>query len=182
MGTKDSFMGRLLGNASKFTDKQIAETLNMLVEYGVKRSASDIHIEPHERFVLVRYRIDGALRGVHKLPRQALSTVMAQLKNLAGMNVQDTQMPQEGAYTADVDDRHLEIRVATMPVYGGEKAVLHLGHNPDSPTDLTTLGFWGEGLITLKNVLANPHGLILVAGPKHSGVSSTLSHAILRPF
>jgi len=167
-------MGRLLGSAEKFNDKQVAETLAMLVEYGAKRGATDIHIEPHERFVLVRYRIDGALRGLHKLPRQALGTVMAELKRQAGLDAQEVESPQEGEYTALMGDDRTEIRLATMPVYGGEKAVLHLSSNPGDPVDLTELGFWGEGLRTLKSVLANPHGLITVAGPRHSGVSSTL--------
>lgn len=167
-------MGKLLGNAEKFSDKQVAETLSMLVEHGVKRAASDIHIEPHEHFVLVRYRIDGALRGMHKLPRPALVTVMAQLKTLAGLSVQDTRMPQEGDFTQEVDDKQIEVHLATMPVYGGEKAVLHLSAERGYPVDLSALGFWGEGLKTLKSVLANPHGLIVVAGPKHNGLSSTL--------
>lgn len=164
----------MLGNAEKFTDKQVAETLAMLVAHGAERGASDIHIEPHERFVLVRYRIDGTLRGMHKLPRQALASVMAQLKILAELNVQEAHLPQEGEYTVRVGDKQLEVRVATMPVFGGEKAVLHLGSEHGEPVDLAALGFWGEGLRTLKNVLANPHGLITVAGPRHSGISATL--------
>jgi type II secretory ATPase GspE/PulE/Tfp pilus assembly ATPase PilB-like protein len=174
MGTKDSLMGRLLGSTEKFTDKQVAETLTMLVDHGVKRGASDIHIEPHERFVLVRYRIDGTLRGMHKLPRTALGTIMAQLKTLAGLNILETQTPQEATYTLDIDGEPTEVRLATMPVFGGEKAVLHLAQKHGKPVDLSKLGFWGEGLSTLKNALANPHGLIVVAGPRHSGVSSTL--------
>ena len=174
MGTKDSLMGRLLGNAEKFTDKQVAETLAILVQHGVERGATDIHVEPHERFVLVRYRIDGALRGIHKLPRAALGTVMAQLKTLAGLNVQETRMPQEGEYAQDINDKRVDVRLATMPVYGGEKAVLHLSIERGDPSDLSALGFWGDGLKTLKSVLANPHGLVIVAGPKHSGLSSTL--------
>jgi type II secretory ATPase GspE/PulE/Tfp pilus assembly ATPase PilB-like protein len=174
MGTKDSLVGRLLGNAEKFSDKQVAETLTMLIEHGAKRGASDIHIEPHERFVLVRYRIDGTLRGVHKLPRQALGSIMAQLKTLAGLNVQESHAPQEGSYHAAADKTQVEIRVTTMPVYGGEKAVLHLSEERGDPIDLADLGFWGDGLQTLKTVLSSPHGLIVVAGPRHSGVSSTL--------
>ncbi len=167
-------MGRLLGNAEKFTDKQVAETLTLLVEHGIKRGASDVHIEPQERFVLVRYRIDGTLRGVHKLPRPALSTIMAQLKDLAGLNTQETRMPQEGEYTVTAGDKTIDVRLATMPVYGGEKAVLHLSLERGNPIDLTTLGFWGEGLTTLQTTLAHPHGLIVVAGPRHSGITSTL--------
>ncbi|HEU4984264.1 MAG TPA: ATPase, T2SS/T4P/T4SS family, partial [Nitrososphaera sp.] len=174
MGSKDSLMGRLLGGAEKFTDKQVAETLAMLVDHGVKRGATDIHIEPHERFVLVRYRIDGALRGIHKLPRAALVTVMSQLKTLAGLNIQETRMPQEGEYSVEADGKQIGVHLATMPVYGGEKAVLHLSAERGDPVDLSALGFWGESLKTLKGVLAHPHGLIVVAGPRHSGLSSTL--------
>lgn len=167
-------MGRLLGNAEKFTDKQVAETLTLLVRHGVERGASDIHIEPHERFVLVRYRIDGTLRGIHKLPRAALGTIMAQLKTLAKLSSQETHLPQEGEYEQNVDDKHVQVRVATMPVFGGEKAVLHLALERGAPADLAALGFWGDGLAALQAVLANPHGLVVVAGPRHSGVSSTL--------
>jgi type IV pilus assembly protein PilB len=167
-------MGRLLGNVGKFSDKQVAETLTLLVEHGLDRGATDIHIEPHERFVLVRYRIDGTLRGVHKLPRAALGSLLAQLKTLAGLNIQDTQIPQEGEYTLSHNGDAVQVHVATMPVYGGEKAVLHLGQEHGDPSDLADLGFWGDGLKTLKGVLANPHGLVTVAGPRHSGVSSTL--------
>ena len=174
MGTKDLLMGRLLGNVEKFSDKQVAETLTLLVEHGVKRSATDIHIEPHERFVLVRYRIDGTLRGVHKLPRAALPSMLAQLKTLARLNVQDTQIPQEGTYSIQLADGSTEVRLTTMPVFGGEKAVLHLAQERGDPVPLTDLGFWGNGLKALKSVLTNPHGLVLVSGPRHSGVSSTL--------
>ncbi|HUC89392.1 MAG TPA: ATPase, T2SS/T4P/T4SS family [Patescibacteria group bacterium] len=174
MGTKNALMGRFLSNADKFNSKQIAETLSMLVKYGLERGASDIHIEPHERFVLVRYRIDGTLRGMHKLPLQALATVMGQIKKMAGLHVQETALPQEGIYETTVNGQKISIRVSTMPVYGGEKAVLHLVVHPGKPQELETLGFWGEGLKTVQSVLTTPHGLVLVSGPKHSGISSTL--------
>jgi type II secretory ATPase GspE/PulE/Tfp pilus assembly ATPase PilB-like protein len=174
MAGKDGLMGRFLGNAGKFTDKQVAETLSMLVMHGIKRGASDIHIEPHERFVLVRYRIDGVLRGVHKLPRSALVTVMAQLKTLADLHVQETQTPQEGQYVLTAGDKRIDVRVSTMPVFGGEKAVLHLSLERGKPDTLDSLGFWGTNLTILRQTLASPHGLIVVAGPRHSGVSSTL--------
>jgi type IV pilus assembly protein PilB len=174
MGTKDSLMGRLLGSTDKFTDKQVAETLKLLVEHGVKRGASDIHIEPHDRFVLVRYRIDGSLRGMHKLPRAALGSIMAQIKQLAGLDIQDTHRPQEGEYTQATSDRSVRVQAHTMPVFGGEKAMLHVAPEGGKPAELAALGFWGEGLATLEAMLASPHGLALVAGPRHSGVSSTL--------
>lgn len=174
MGTKDGLMGRLLGNAEKFSEKQVAETLDLLVAHGLQRGASDIHIEPHERFVLVRYRIDGILRGVHKLPQAALGLVMAELKSRAAMRAQDTILPQEGHYDTSADGRQVTVGVATMPVYGGEKAVLHLSLQAGKPRELEAAGFWGDGLKTLQSVLATPHGLVVVAGPRHNGVGSTL--------
>jgi len=167
-------MGRFLGNAEKFNDKQIAETLELLVTHGFKRGASDIHIEPHERFVLVRYRIDGTLRGVHKLPRPALGLAMAELKKIAGLQVQESRLPQEGQYDVRVGNQEVAVHVSIMPVFGGEKAVLHLSAHLGKPELLPGLGFWGKGLKTLESVLASPHGLVIVAGPRHSGVHSTL--------
>jgi type IV pilus assembly protein PilB len=174
MGAKDGVMGRFLGNAEKFSDKQVAETLEMLVKHGVERNASDIHIEPHERFILVRYRIDGTLRGIHKLPRAALGTVMVQLKKMADLSANETQAPQEGRYHVRVGEQEVEVRLSTMPVFGGEKAVLHLSIQLGKPQDLEKLGFWGQGLRTLQTVLTTPHGLVVIAGPRHSGISSTL--------
>ncbi len=174
MGTKDSLMGRLLGSSEKFNDRQVSETIDLLVRHGVERGASDIHIEPHERFVLVRYRIDGTLRGIHKLPRPALGMVMAELKKQAGLHVHETATPQDGQYEAKVGDRVVDIHLSLMPVYGGEKAVLHLAMHRGKPLELEALGFWGSNLRTLQGVLASPHGLVVVAGPRHSGRAATL--------
>src|SRR5688572_26113891 len=98
-------------------DKRISETVDMLVSEGIRRGASAIHIEPHERFVLVRYRVEGALRGVHKLPRQTHGAILAELKKRASLDDKETRTPQEGEFQ--------NMRLATMPVFGGEKAVLH---------------------------------------------------------
>lgn len=174
MGTKDTLVGRFLGNAEKFSEKQVAETLDILVEHGFKRGASDIHIEPSELFVLVRYRIDGTLRGIHKLPRQALGSVITQLKKTAGLHTHETHIPQEGHYDVRIGASEVTVQVSTMPVFGGEKAVLHLTVRSSKVELLEPLGFWGEGLRTLQSVLATPHGLVLVAGPRHSGISSTM--------
>lgn len=167
-------MDRLLGNAEKFSDKQVAETIELLVTHGFKRGASDIHIEPHDRFVLVRFRIDGTLRGTHKLPRQALGTVMAGLKKLAGLQVQETRMPQEGQYDITIGGQQVNVHLSVMPVFGGEKAVLHLSVCMGKPGALSELGFWGEGLKALQSIMASPHGLVVIAAPRHSGISSTL--------
>ncbi|HSX33199.1 MAG TPA: ATPase, T2SS/T4P/T4SS family [Candidatus Saccharimonadales bacterium] len=174
MGAKDLLSGTRLGGSQKFTSKQIAETLDKLVEQGVTRGASDIHIEPFEHFVLVRYRIDGALRGVHKLPHASLPLLMAAIKKRAALDPEENDLPAEGRYTATLNGQEVHVQVATMPVYGGEKAVLHISTPPGKPQALATLGFWGENLATLQRLLAHPQGMLVVAGQRHCGASSTL--------
>lgn len=178
MGVKDSFLGKLLGNADKFSDEQVMQTVSMLIEHGVAHRASDIHLEPHERFVLVRYRIDGALKGIHKLPIAALPAVVAQIKSLAHLRTDDDSTPQEGQYAALVGDEQFEVQVTTLPVIGGEKVVLHLSRRLSQPPTLEALGFWGQTLQSVRDTLTHSHGLIVVAAPRRSGKTTTM-HSML---
>src|SRR5688572_26548438 len=116
MGVKNAFLGRLLSSSDKFSDEQVAQTINLLVEHGVKHGASDIHLEPHERFVQVRYRIDNHLKGMHKLPLTALPAIAAQIKDLAGLNTASDHLPQEGQYATLVGEEQFQIQATTMPV------------------------------------------------------------------
>jgi type II secretory ATPase GspE/PulE/Tfp pilus assembly ATPase PilB-like protein len=179
MGVKDSFLGKLLSSADKFSDEQVLQTINMLIEHAVKHRASDIHIEPHERFVLVRYRIDGLLKGVHKLPIASLPVLVGQVKAQAHLNTEDDFTPQEGQYAALVGEEQFEIQVTTLPVVGGEKIVLHINRRLTKPLTLEALGFWGKGLQVVRDTLAHSHGLILVAAPRRSGKTTT-THSMLQ--
>jgi type II secretory ATPase GspE/PulE/Tfp pilus assembly ATPase PilB-like protein len=179
MGVKDSFLGKLLGSADKFSEEQVSQTINMLVEHAVKHRASDIHIEPHERFVLVRYRIDGTLRGMHKLPAASLPIVVEQIKDLAHLNSEDTELPQEGQYATLVGEEQFEVQVNTLPVVGGEKVVLHLNRRLSKPLSLESLGYWGHSSQLIRETLARSHGLILVATPRRSGKTTTM-HSMLQ--
>ena len=179
MGVKDAFLGKLLASSDKFSDEQVAQTISLLVEHAVKRHASDIHIEPHDRFVQVRYRIDNVLRSIHKLPLAALPAVVKQLKEQADLKTGEDHLPQEGQYAALVGDEQFEIQVYTMPVIGGEKVVLHVSRRLSKPPTLQQLGFWGEGLHTLLQTLAATHGLIVVATPRRNGKTTTL-HSMLQ--
>jgi type II secretory ATPase GspE/PulE/Tfp pilus assembly ATPase PilB-like protein len=179
MGVKDSFLGKLLGSSDRFTAEQVTQTVHLLVEHGVNHHASDIHIEPHERFVQVRYRIDGNLRSVHKLPIAALPAVAGQIKTLAHLHATTDHIPQEGQYATLVGDEQFEIQVNTLPVIGGEKIVLHINRRLESPPSLEELGFWGDNLKTLHDALAHPHGLLLVTTPRRSGKTTTM-HSMLQ--
>lgn len=179
MGVKKSFLGRLLASSDTFSDEQVTQTINLLVEHGVTHRATDIHIEPHERFALVRYRIDGTLRSAHKLPTGALATVVRQIKELAHLHTAEDHLPQEGQYATLVGEEQFEIQVATLPVVGGEKIVLHITRRLTKPLSLESLGFWGRSLQLLYDGLSHSHGLILVATPRRSGKTTTL-HSMLQ--
>lgn len=177
MGVKESFLSRLIGNADKFSDEQVTQTISLLVEHGVKHQASDIHIEPHERIVRVRYRIDNVLKSVHKLPLAALPVLIRQIKAVAHMQ-ENESLPQEGNYSTLVGEEQFEVQVNTIPVVGGEKAVLHISRRLTKPLSLEQLGFWGDNLRLLQTALTRTHGLIAVATPKRSGKTTTL-HSLL---
>lgn len=175
MGVRDVITGRLLSTANvKFSDAQIADTLQLLITHGVKRGANVIHIEPHEHYVLIRYRIDGILRGVHKLPSASAGLLVQHIKRLASLESTQSPTPQEGSYATEVDKQSVGVRVSLVPVWGGEKAVLHLTPAHASLAELTTLGYWGANLDTVHEALSRPQGLITVAGPRRGGKTTTL--------
>ncbi|MGF7229475.1 MAG: GspE/PulE family protein [Candidatus Saccharibacteria bacterium] len=173
MDGKNSFIERLLGNAEKFTTEQVAQTIQLLLEHGIRWHASDIHIEPHEQYVQVRYRVDGELKGAHKITRAALDALISQLKTSAHLDATNVHTPQTGHFVAQVDEQPFEIKLATMPVLGGEKAVLHLAPRIRDPLKLDSLGFWGSTLQNIQATLARSHGLVIVSAPKHHGRPTT---------
>src|SRR5882672_11457211 len=185
MDGKDSFIGRLLGSAEKFTAEQVTQTVQLLLEHGAKWQASDIHVEPHDNYVLVRYRIDGSLRSAHKIPRKALEAIVAQFKTLAALNIADTNTPQQGTFQTIIRDQTFDVHMTTMPVYGGEKVVLHLTTEARVPLLLKQLGFWGNNLTVIQNALGRSHGMIIVSAPKHHGRPTTQASmlaALNNPF
>lgn len=175
MGPGDVITGKVLRSANTaFSDSQVEDTLQLLVGHGVKHGANTIHIEPNGQFVLVRYRIDGALRGFHRLPLAASKLLTEKLKTLADLEPGHPGMPQEGHFTTETEGQPVYVRLSVMPVLGGERAVLHLIRHNSPVEELASLGFWGANIDTLHEVLARPQGLITVSGPKHSGKSTTL--------
>lgn len=174
MRAKDSVMGKMLGSAQKYDAERVAQTVAMLLEHAHSHRATDIHIEPRERFLLVRYRIDGVLRGVHKLPLAATRPLFTQLKRSGHLDTGVFDYPQEGRYTTKIEGQVYEIVMGTLPVIGGEKIVLKL--KPEAPRLLPVeaLGLWGSNLEIVRVGLRASRGLILVAGAKQSGKTTTL--------
>lgn len=155
-------------------DSPIAQTVNLLIEYGVKSGASDIHIEPRENFVIVRYRIDGLLREANKLPRKVLGALVSRIKILSNLKIDEHRAPQDGRFKVQVNGLVYALRVSTLPIVDGEKVVMRILNESSKAADFGELGFWGTALETMQHAIVQPHGMVLVTGPTGSGKSTTL--------
>lgn len=155
-------------------DSPVAQTVNIIIEYGVKAGASDIHIEPREEFVVVRYRIDGVLRETNKLPRKLLGALVSRIKILSNLKIDEHRAPQDGRFKVEINGLVYALRVSTLPILDGEKVVMRILNESSKPADFTELGFWGTALADMKQAIIQPHGMVLVTGPTGSGKSTTL--------
>ena len=152
----------------------IAQTVNLLLEYAIKSGASDIHIEPREDFVQVRYRIDGVLKEVNKLPRNVQGALVSRIKILSNLKIDERRVPQDGRFKIKVSGKQYALRVSTLPIADGEKIVMRILDESNQAVALDSLGYWGLSLSTLKDAMAQPNGMILVTGPTGSGKSTSL--------
>ena len=156
------------------SDEHIVNAVDHLFSYALEQRASDIHIEPKRDKSLVRMRIDGVLHTVYTLPGRVHNAIISRIKTLSGLNMAEKRRPQDGRIKTRKDKIEVEIRVSTIPVAFGEKAVLRLMDPEVLFQDLPKLGFSGEDLEKYKNLIALPHGILLVTGPTGSGKSTTL--------
>ncbi len=148
--------------------------VKQIIEGGVRQRASDIHIEPLETKVRVRYRIDGALKEVMNYDYSLLSAISARIKIIGGMDIAEKRKPQDGRITIMVDRREYDVRVSMLPTVYGEKTVMRLTSKDGLTKPKSALGFDPETLKVFDGILSNPHGIILVTGPTGSGKSTTL--------
>ena len=152
----------------------IAQTVNLLLEYAIKSGASDIHIEPREEFVQVRYRIDGVLKEVNKLPHNVQGALVSRIKILSNLKIDERRVPQDGRFKIKVSGKQYALRVSTLPIADGEKVVMRILDESNQAVALDQLGYWGLSLATIKSAMAQPNGMILVTGPTGSGKSTSL--------
>ena len=155
-------------------DSPIAQTVNLIIEYGVKAGASDIHIEPREGYVSIRYRIDGMLREANKLPRKMLGALVSRIKILSNLKIDEHRAPQDGRFKVQLSGAMYALRVSTLPIVDGEKVVMRILNESTKSATLEELGFWGDALHLLQHAIIQPHGMVLVTGPTGSGKSTTL--------
>lgn len=155
-------------------DSPIAQTVNLIINYGIKTRASDIHIEPREDVVIIRYRVDGVLNEANKLPRRLLAALVSRIKILANLKIDEHRAPQDGRFKISIDNHVYALRVSTLPIVDGEKVVMRILDESSKAISLESLGYWGEALKRLQHAMLQPHGLILVTGPTGSGKSTSL--------
>ena len=156
----------------------IAKTVNLILEYAIRSNASDIHIEPREEHLQVRYRIDGVLREANKLPRNVQAALVSRIKILSNLKIDERRVPQDGRFKVTVAGKKYALRVSTLPIAEGEKVVMRILDESNKALTLEELGYWGWSLEKINNAIAQPYGMLLVTGPTGSGKSTSLYSAL----
>ena len=167
--------GDLLDETS---DAPIIKLVNLLLSGAIKDRASDIHIEPYQSIVKVRYRIDGILYDILSLPRKIHSPLVSRIKIMAKLNIAEKRLPQDGRIEIKVADRSVDIRVSTLPTAFGERVVLRLLDKTSTILKLSDLGMDSRMVDIFNRLIKSPYGIILVTGPTGSGKTTTLYAAL----
>jgi type IV pilus assembly protein PilB len=164
----------MTAQAAGADDAPIVRYVNSLIEQAVQNRASDLHLEPTEDDMRVRYRIDGVLHEVDTVPRNGMAALISRLKIMSGVDITEKRVPQNGRITALIRDRQVDLRTATLPTVWGEKIVLRVLDTGGIDLDLAKLGFTEHNLSRFGESFGKPHGMVLVTGPTGSGKSTTL--------
>lgn len=164
--------------SSLVADSPVVKLVNSIISDAVKRGASDIHFEPFERYIRIRFRIDGVLHEVMRPSRKYRSAIVSRLKILGGMNIAERHLPQDGRQKIRVGDRFVDMRLATLPTLFGEKVEIRLLDRSKVILDLEKLGMEEESLKELRKAIKRPYGIVLVTGPTGCGKTTTLYSAL----
>lgn len=171
---EDDGSAQQVSEADVAENSPIAQTVNLLLEYAIRSQASDIHIEPRENYVQIRYRIDGVLREVNQLPRNVLGALVSRIKILSNLKIDERRVPQDGRFKIKVAGKQYALRVSTLPIADGEKVVMRILDESNQAISLEQLGYWGKSLDTVNQAIIQPNGMVLVTGPTGSGKSTSL--------
>ncbi|MFL6288416.1 MAG: GspE/PulE family protein, partial [Actinomycetes bacterium] len=155
-------------------DAPIVKFVNLLITQAIQDRASDIHLEPNEHSLVVRYRIDGVLHEVMKSPKNIQSGVISRLKIMSDINIAERRVPQDGRLSVTHQGKKIDLRVATLPTVWGEKVVMRILDNSNARMELSDLGFSQHNHEIFAQSFIKPYGMILVTGPTGSGKSTTL--------
>lgn len=156
------------------TDQHIVNAVEYLLHYAYSSRASDIHIEPKRDFSLIRFRIDGILHNIHKIPKTVHAPIVSRVKMLARMDIAEKRRPQDGRIKTAYEGKEVELRISSIPVAFGEKIVIRIFDPVVLMQEIEDLGFFQKEMKLVKSFIANTHGIILVTGPTGSGKTTTL--------
>lgn len=171
---EDDGSAQQVSEADVAENSPIAQTVNLLLEYAIRSQASDIHIEPRENFVQIRYRIDGVLKEVNQLPRNVLGALVSRIKILSNLKIDERRVPQDGRFKIKVAGKQYALRVSTLPIADGEKVVMRILDESNQAVTLQQLGYWGHSLDVITEAISQPNGMVLITGPTGSGKSTSL--------
>jgi type II secretion system protein E len=160
------------------SDSAIVQMVNLIFSQAVRDGASDIHIEPYERELRVRYRLDGIMHVIARPPKRMHAALVSRLKILGEMNIAERRLPQDGRIKISVAGRSIDVRVAIVPTMYGERAVMRILDKATSIVGLEAIGMDPEVISTFRKIIRQPHGMILSTGPTGSGKSTTLYGAL----
>ena len=152
----------------------VVRLVDQVIRQAVRRHASDIHIEPQEDRLRIRYRVDGVLHGVMSPPRHVHPALISRIKIMARLNIAERRLPQDGRLAMRIDDREIDVRVSTIPTIWGEKAVLRILDKSSAFMGIERLGLRSEEFPRFEKIIGKPHGIILLTGPTGSGKTTTL--------
>jgi len=155
-------------------DSPISQTVNLIIEGAIKAGASDVHIEPRENHVSIRYRVDGILAEVNKLPKKVHNALVSRIKILSNLKIDERRSPQDGRFKIELNGLLYALRVSTLPITEGEKVVMRILSEGQKALTLEELGYWGTALDTINHAIVQPHGMVLITGPTGSGKSTSL--------
>lgn len=155
-------------------DSPISRALSTILEYAVKSRASDVHIEPLEKTLKIRCRVDGVLREIMQLPKSIEPALVSRIKILSNLKIDEHRIPQDGQFTVKVATKEVDLRIAISPVVWGEQVVIRLLDKSGSSFDIEEMGYTGRALRAIRKGVRNPNGMILTSGPTGSGKSTSL--------
>lgn len=159
-------------------DSPISKALSTIMDYAAKNRASDIHIEPLEKSLRIRVRIDGVMREIMKLPKSTEAPLVSRVKILSNLKIDEHRIPQDGGFTIMVDNRAIDLRIAISPVVWGEQIVIRLLDKSGTSLKLEDMGYHGRALRAVREGLKQPNGMVLTSGPTGSGKSTSMYAAL----
>jgi type IV pilus assembly protein PilB len=155
-------------------DSPISKALSAILEFAARNRASDVHVEPLEKELKIRCRIDGVLREVMRLPKNTEPALVSRIKILSNLKIDEHRTPQDGGFTVKVDDKEIDLRIAIAPIVWGEQVVIRLLDKTGTSLKLEDMGYAGRALRLIRKGLTRPNGMILTSGPTGSGKSTSL--------